>query len=216
VNAVFLGPPGAGKGTQAKMLAGVKSVPHISTGDMLRDAVAKKTATGLKAKGYMDAGELVPDDVIIAIVLERIAEADCAGGYLLDGFPRSMEQAEALDADANKAEVVVYFDVDEEVVVERLSGRRTCKTCGAIYHVKYKPPKEEGKCDKDGGELFQRDDDRPDAIRERLRVYREETAELVDHYRQAGLLKEVPADGGIDEIHQGVLKALGLDRGSSA
>jgi len=210
VKAIFLGPPGAGKGTQAKMLAADQSVPHISTGDMLREAVAKKTPTGLKAKSYMDAGELVPNDVIIAVVLERLQADDCKRGYLLDGFPRSIEQAKALDGKNQSPDVVVYFDVDEETVVERLSKRRTCKRCGAIYHLTYMPPKQEGKCDKCGGELFHRSDDQPEAIRERLRVYRKETAELVDYYRGAGVLTEIPASGDVEEIHQGVVKALGL------
>ncbi|MEW6355767.1 MAG: adenylate kinase [Planctomycetota bacterium] len=209
MKAVFLGPPGAGKGTQAKLLAKELAVPHISTGDMLRDAVAKKTNTGLKAKKYMDAGQLVPDAVIIAVVMERLQEADCRGGFLLDGFPRSMEQAKALDADSHSPDVVVYFDVDEETVVERLSNRRTCRSCGAIYHLKYMPSKKEGKCDKCGGELFQRSDDQPKAIRERLRIYRHETADLIGHYRQVGLLNEVRADGEVEEIHQAVLKAVG-------
>jgi len=216
VNAVFLGPPGAGKGTQAKLLAEKQSVPHISTGDMLRDAVARETPTGLKAKKYMDAGELVPDDVIIAVVLERLQEDDCREGYLLDGFPRSIEQAKALDENGRSADVVVYFDVDEETVVERLSKRRTCRNCGAIYHLTYMPPKKEGTCDRCGGELFHRSDDEPEAIRERLRVYREETADVVRYYRDAGVLKEVPAEGDVQEIHQAVLDALGCGGGSSS
>lgn len=216
MKAVLLGAPGAGKGTQAKLLAQAMAAPHISTGDMLREAVARQTPTGKRAKKYMDAGELVPDEVIIAVVLERLEREDCRSGFLLDGFPRSMEQARALDKAGRSPDVVVYFDVKEQTVVERLSGRRTCKKCGAIYHLSYLPPKTEGKCDKCGGELYQRADDRPDAILERLRVYRRETADLVGHYRQAGTLKEVPADGDVQEIHREVRKALGLGGGSGA
>ena len=212
MNLALLGPPGAGKGTQAKAIVDRFGIPHISTGDILRAAVKNETPTGLKAKSYMDAGELVPDDVVVAIVAERLAEADCGGGFLLDGFPRTLAQAESLDSmlsEAGKAlDKVVYFDVSEEAVVERLSGRRMCRGCDANYHVTYIPTEKPGVCDKCGGQLYQRDDDKEETIRERLRVYQESTAPLIQYYEGQGSSARIPSDGSVNEIREAVMQAL--------
>ena len=212
MNLALLGPPGAGKGTQAKAIVDRFGIPHISTGDILREAVKNETPTGLKAKSFMDAGELVPDDVVVAIVAERLAQADCDGGFLLDGFPRTLAQAESLDSilsEAAKAlDKVVYFDVSEEAVVERLSGRRMCRGCDANYHVTYIPTEKPGVCDQCGGQLYQRDDDKEETIRERLRVYQESTAPLIQYYEGQGSLARIPSDGSVDEIRDAVMQAL--------
>ncbi len=212
MNLVLLGPPGAGKGTQAAAIIDRFSIPHISTGDMLRAAVAKGTDVGLKAKAIMDAGELVPDEVVCEIVRERLGEDDCAKGFLLDGFPRTVVQAEALDgilADMGKAlDKVVCYEVADNVVVERLSGRRMCKQCNAGYHVLFLPPKREGICDKCGGELYQRDDDQEATIRERLSVYHRQTSPLVAYYENMGNLVRIDAAGDIDAIRDATLQAL--------
>ena len=212
MNLVLLGPPGAGKGTQASAIVETFAIPHISTGDMLRAAVAKGTEVGLKAKAIMEAGELVPDQVVCAIVRERLAEEDCAPGFLLDGFPRTVAQAQALDeilADAAKAlDKVVCYQVGDGVVVERLSGRRMCRQCNAGYHEHYLPPKQDGVCDKCGGELYQRDDDKEKTIRERLSVYHAQTAPLVAYYESKGVLARIPAEGDIDAIREATLRAL--------
>ena len=207
---VFLGPPGAGKGTQAKAVAGRYGIPHISTGDMLREALKNETALGLKAKEYMDGGLLVPDDVIVGVVAEKLASI--SDGFLLDGFPRTVVQAEALDGilegSEEKLDSVVYFDVDENTVVRRLSGRRTCGSCGANFHVEAMPPKKEGVCDRCGGELYQRDDDKPEVVRERMAVYQEETAPLIEYYREQGLLDEVAAGKSVDEVQEDLARRL--------
>jgi len=209
---VLLGPPGVGKGTQAGRIAETYGVPHISTGDMFRAAVAGGTKAGREAKTYMDAGKLVPDGVVTAMVRERLAEADCGPGFLLDGFPRTRPQAEALDGllrDAGQdLDAVVYFTAPEEVIVERLSGRRLCRRCGEGYHVRFMPPAAEGVCDKCGGELYQRDDDQPDAIRQRLTVYEDQTQELVAYYRDRGLLLQLRADRAVEEVAGNVREAL--------
>lgn len=192
---ILLGPPGAGKGTQAQTLIDTYGIPQISTGDILRAAVRNATTMGLLAKSFMDAGALVPDEVVVGIVRERLVHADCANGFILDGFPRTVAQADALAATLAELrldlQVVISLEVDEDVLVERLTGRRTCKGCGRGYHVKYDQPHTAGVCDACGGELYQRDDDREETIRHRLSVYRQQTTPLIDYYRDRGLLKTI-------------------------
>ncbi len=204
MNIILLGPPGGGKGTQAKKIVEKYGIPHIATGDILREAVAKGTELGKKAKEYMDRGELVPDEIVIGIVKERLKQPDCEKGFLLDGFPRTLRQAEALDDMLNELgksiNAVIYIDVPEEEVVKRIAYRRTCKNCGAVYHLIYAPPKEEGKCDKCGGELYQRDDDKEEVVRQRFKVYMENTAPLIDYYEKKGLLYRVDGTKSIDEV----------------
>lgn len=211
---IFLGPPGAGKGTQAARLAERAGVPQISTGDMFRAAVRAGTPLGLEAKRYMDAGQLVPDEVTIAIVRERLAQPDCRRGFLLDGFPRTVAQAEGLAAALDELDValdgVLYFDVPDEVVVERLSGRRVCPDCGATYHLRFDPPRRPGTCDRCGSQLLQRPDDREETVRERLAVYRRQTEPLVDYYRRAGLLRPVAADRPIEEVEAEIRRLTGV------
>ncbi|MDW7712097.1 MAG: adenylate kinase [Deferrisomatales bacterium] len=201
---ILLGPPGAGKGTQATRLVERYGIPQISTGDILRAAVRQGTELGKSAKSYMDAGKLVPDSVVIGIIGERLREPDCAKGYILDGFPRTVAQADALQATVSqmgqRIDHVLSVEVPSEELVQRLSGRRTCKGCGAMYHVTFSPPKQEGRCDKCGGELFQRDDDQEATIRARLAVYDDQTAPLIAYYRQAGLLRPIPGTGDMQEI----------------
>jgi len=213
VNIIMLGPPGAGKGTQAKMLVERLGIPQISTGDMLREAVKEGTELGKKAKEFMDAGKLVPDEVVIGIVKERLAQPDCEKGFILDGFPRTIPQAEALDKVleelGKKIDYVINVAVPNEELITRLTGRRTCRQCGAMYHVVFNPPKEEGKCDKCGGELYQRDDDKEETIRQRLEVYEAQTAPLIDYYGKKGVLYNIDGTGSIEEIFQGILKVLG-------
>ena len=209
---ILLGPPGAGKGTQAKRLIERYGIPQISTGDILRAAVREGTELGKKAKQYMDAGQLVPDEVVIGIIRERLKEADCAKGFILDGFPRTVPQAEALKsvlAELGQAlDHVVSIEVPDEDLVERLTGRRTCRNCGAMYHVKFTPPKQEGVCDKCGGELYQRDDDKEETIRARLKVYHDQTAPLVEFYNEEGLLRRIDGVGSVDEIYGRILGVL--------
>ena len=211
---VLLGPPGSGKGTQAKVLTDKLGVPQISTGDMLRAAVAAGTPLGREAKAIMDRGALVPDSVIIGLVRERLAQADCRPGYILDGFPRTVAQAEALDGMLRELQTpldcVLSLTVPAEDVVERIAGRRTCRGCGKMYHVRYSPTREPGRCDACGGETYQRDDDREDTVRNRLRVYTEQTAPLESFYERQGLLRLVPGTGQIAEITDRMLRALGL------
>lgn len=209
---MLLGAPGAGKGTQAKILVEVLGIPQISTGDMLRSAVAKETPMGLEAKRYMDAGGLVPDEVVIGIVRDRLAEPDCREGFVLDGFPRTVPQAEALEA-IRPLDAVINVEVPEEDLVARLSGRRTCKACGAIFHVVHSPPSVAGVCDRCGGELYQRSDDHESAIRERLRQYREKTAPLESYYGSRGILKRVDGTGEPSDVQARLLAALGRGRG---
>jgi adenylate kinase len=194
---ILLGPPGAGKGTQAKMLTERFDIPQISTGDILRAAVKDRTPMGVKAKSFMDAGGLVPDDVVIGIVRERLQNQDCAAGFILDGFPRTVAQADALKETLHSLgkdlDAVISLEVDTESLVERLTGRRTCRECGQGYHIKFDPPREAGRCDACGGELFQRDDDSEETIRKRLEVYHAQTSPLVAYYRNEDLL--LPVDG---------------------
>lgn len=209
---ILLGPPGAGKGTQAKMLTDRFSIPQISTGDILRAAVKEGTPMGGKAKSFMDAGGLVPDEVVVGIVRERLQKPDCADGFILDGFPRTVAQADALKETLRQLgkdlDAVISLDVDVEALVERLTGRRTCKDCGRGYHVKFDPPKVAGKCDACGGELFQRDDDREETIRKRLIVYHQQTAPLVAYYLADCLLTSVDGMREIDTVQQQILSAL--------
>jgi adenylate kinase len=210
---IFLGPPGAGKGTQAKLVSTHYGVPHLSTGDMLRENVMTRTPLGLLAKPVMERGDLVPDDLILRMVQERIARADCDGGFVFDGFPRTLAQAEALNAIlANKKSdppAVIYFNVPEEILMRRMTGRRTCKIGFEIYNIYERPPKVEGRCDVDGGELIQRPDDRPEAIRERLLAYHKLTQPLVDYYRAQGVLDEIDANASVANVTIAVFAALG-------
>ena len=210
---VFLGPPGAGKGTQASTLSSIQRIPHISTGDMFRQAVNNQTATGLEAKRYMDSGALVPDEVTIHIVKDRLSMEDCAQGFILDGFPRTAEQAQALDSMledlGEQLDAVVCINIDSEALIKRLSGRRTCKGCGALFHVGYSPPREEGVCDQCGGALFQRDDDKEDTVRRRLEVYGEHTLPLIRFYRDKGLLADIDGNQDKELVTRSILSALG-------
>jgi len=205
---MLLGAPGAGKGTQAQQLAGSMGIPQISTGDMLRAAVRQETIMGLEAKRYMDSGQLVPDEVVIGIVRERLAAADCTSGYILDGFPRTVAQAEALNGFA-PLEAVLDVQVPEDELVSRLSGRRTCKSCGAIFHVVNSPPSQAGICDRCGGTIYQRSDDNEVSIRERLGQYKSKTAPLSDWYDQRGVLKRVDGTGKPSDVYARITTALG-------
>jgi len=201
---ILVGPPGAGKGTQAEKIVAKYNVAHISTGDILRANVKAGTELGKKAKSFMDAGALVPDDVIVGMMRGRLAEDDCKNGFILDGFPRTVPQAEALDgllAEMGiKLDGVILLDVDDDTVVERLCGRRMCKKCGRIFHVSFKPSSKGDLCDECGGELYQRDDDKEEVIRQRLAVYHSQTAPLVDYYGKAGLLLRVPGAEAGDKV----------------
>lgn len=209
---ILLGPPGAGKGTQAKKIAVEFSIPQISTGDMLREAVKNGTEMGKKAKAFMDAGGLVPDEVVIGIVKDRLQAADCAKGFILDGFPRTIPQAEALDRVTKdlKKEVrtVLSLEVDEKELMERLCGRRTCTGCGAMYHVTFNRPKADGKCDKCGTSLIQRDDDKEDTIKARLVNYKKMTEPLLQYYKGTGKIRTVMATGDIGAIYANIAKLL--------
>ncbi len=204
MNLILLGPPGSGKGTQAKLIVEKYGIPQISTGDMLREAVAKGTELGKEAKKYMDAGQLVPDEVVIGIVKERLQQPDCEKGFILDGFPRTIAQAEALDKIleemGKKIDAVINIQVPEEEVVKRIVNRRTCKNCGAVYHLIYNPPKEDNKCDKCGGELYQRDDDKEETVRKRYQVYKEQTEPLVEYYAKKGILYNIDGTKSIEEV----------------
>ncbi|SDR14872.1 Adenylate kinase [Virgibacillus subterraneus] len=208
MNLILMGLPGAGKGTQAEKINEKYHIPHISTGDMFRLAIKEGTDLGKKAKEYMDQGELVPDEVTIGIVKERLGKDDCKNGFLLDGFPRTIAQAEALQsllADLKESiDYVLHVDVPEEKLVERLTGRRICPNCGATYHVIYNPPKQEGICDKDGSELIQREDDQADTVKKRLEVNMKQTQPLLDFYQEKGYLVTVDGDQEIDQVFQDI------------
>jgi adenylate kinase len=211
---VLLGAPGAGKGTQAKKLIEKYGIPQISTGDLLRAAVAAGTPLGKEARSFMDKGELVPDRVVLGMVQERLKQDDCREGYILDGFPRNTAQAEALDKMlvALKMPLTAALSVDVPFgdLMKRLTGRRTCKGCGQMYNIYFNAPKKDGKCDKCGGELFQRDDDKEETIKKRLDVYSSQTAPLFDYYKKKGILSSVIGTGSIDEIFKAVCHSLGL------
>ena len=202
---IFLGPPGAGKGTQATGVSSHLRVPHISTGDMFRSAIKNQTPTGLEAKRYMDAGQLVPDSVVIAMVKERLAMPDCENGYLLDGFPRTVEQAEALEQFA-APDAVVDIEVPDEMLVDRLTGRRVCATCSGTFHISKLA--EEKLCPVCGGELYQRDDDKPATISNRLNVYHEQTAPLIGYYAGLGRLKRIDGNARPEDVFQNILSSL--------
>ena len=210
---VLLGPPGAGKGTQAKLLLEQYGACQISTGDILRKAVQDQTALGKEAGAYVKRGALVPDDLIVDLVAERLKEPDCERGFILDGFPRTIPQAESLDRILNKSgqslNRVISVQVPKDVIIERLAGRRTCRNCGALVHVIFDPPKRSGVCDRCGGELYQREDDREATIAHRLEVYETQTAPLVDYYRRRGVLTEIDGVGNIEEIRRRIGKSLG-------
>ncbi len=211
---VFLGPPGAGKGTQARELAAELGVPHVATGDMLREAVGAGTPLGLEAKRYMAAGALVPDAVVIGLIAERLQKPDAKHGFILDGFPRTIPQAEGLDhllKDLGQSiERVVFFEVGERELLRRLTGRRVCPKCGGTFHVAFAPPKTEGRCDHCSSELVQREDDREATVRRRLEVYAQQTALLLDHYRDRHLLSAVPGEGDVTAVRRAIRSAAGL------
>lgn len=207
---IFLGPPGAGKGTIAKQLVAKLGIVQISTGDLLRAAVKKGRELGKKAQVYMEAGELVPDALVIDLLQERITESDCKAGFILDGFPRTIPQAEALDTSGVVIDKVVNFTCSEGTIMQRLSGRRTCKECGAIYHIENIPPKKAGICDRCGFALIQRDDDKPDAILNRLQVYKRQTEPLIGYYKDQNNLVDINADQDCEDCLQETLNVLGL------
>jgi adenylate kinase len=209
---VLLGPPGAGKGTQAKLLQERFEACQISTGDLLRKAVAEQSPLGKAAAAYLSSGALVPDNLIVDLVAARLKEKDCAKGFILDGFPRTLSQAQSLDgmlrSSGMELNAVLSVRVPHRVIVDRLAGRRTCKQCGALYHLAFNPPKKEAACDRCGGELYQRDDDREETINARLGVYDRETAPLVSYYRERGLLRDIDGVGGVQDIRDRVALAL--------
>ena len=215
---IFLGPPGSGKGTQAKVLAGKFGIPHLSTGDMLREHVAKATTLGLKAKPIMERGDLVPDSLVLKMVAERIERPDCRHGFVFDGFPRTVAQAkylgEMLKQHGFKQPFVIHLVIGHTLLIRRLTGRRTCKVGGEIYNIYDRPPKVEGICDNDGGELLQRPDDREEVIRQRLLAYDKQTSPLVNYYRRLGFLHEIEASKAVAEVEQEIVQALGSIRGA--
>ena len=205
---ILLGAPGAGKGTQAEILCDKLHIPTISTGNILRAAVKDGTPMGLKAKSYMDAGALVPDEVIVAIVKERLAQPDCAGGFILDGMPRTIVQADALEKMGVEIDKALNILADEDLIIDRMAGRRVCAKCGASYHIKNKPSAKEGVCDRCGGELVIRKDDQPETVRDRLKAYHEQTEPLVGYYRERGKLVDIPDQGSIEATNAYILKVL--------
>jgi adenylate kinase len=210
---IILGPPGAGKGTQAKLLSSHYGIPHISTGDIIREEIKRNTALGVKIRGYVERGELVPDEDVIEIVKEKILLGNCSGGFVLDGFPRTIIQAKALDhilSDMGlRIDAVINLVVSEEEVVRRISGRRICKSCGATYHLVFNPPKKDLKCNVCGGELYQRNDDMEETVRRRVKVYNIETKPLIEYYEKRGLLINVNGVGDINSVFSEILRKLG-------
>jgi adenylate kinase len=214
---VLLGPPGAGKGTQAGVLCKEYKLLHMSTGDLLREAVKKNTAEGQKAKAYMDKGELVPDEIVAEMITAKLKTEDVSAGFMLDGFPRNVKQAEILDKALTELnmplDLVVYFETSEQTILKRLTGRRICKSCGKIYHVVNMPPKTEGVCDACGGELYQRSDDKEETIRNRIEVYNSQTKELIDYYQNKDLLQKASGDMNVEELFtvlKNIFKQSGL------
>ncbi|MCR5210829.1 MAG: adenylate kinase [Lachnospiraceae bacterium] len=209
---VMLGAPGAGKGTQAKMIAAKYDIPHVSTGDIFRANIKNGTELGKEAKSYMDKGALVPDELTVRILLDRVAQDDCAKGYVLDGFPRTIPQAEVLDAELiklnDKIDFAINVDVPDENIVRRMSGRRSCPSCGATYHIVHIPPKQEGVCDKCGAALVQRDDDKEETVKNRLKVYHEQTQPLIDFYEKKGVLKNVDGTVDSEEVFAAIVNIL--------
>lgn len=210
---VLLGPPGAGKGTQASAIVSKYSIPHISTGDIFRENIKNGTELGKKAKEYMNKGLLVPDELVVSIVKDRLTKEDCKDGFLLDGFPRTVKQAEALDDELKamnlKLDKVINIEVGKEILIERAVGRRICKNCGATYHVKFSPPKEENTCDKCGAELYQRDDDKVETVEKRIEVYTKQTQPLIDYYDKKGLLLNIDGTKSIEEVFNDIVASLG-------
>lgn len=210
---IMLGAPGAGKGTQAKMIAEQYKIPHISTGDIFRANIKNNTELGQEAKSYMDKGQLVPDELTVKILLDRVAQDDCANGYVLDGFPRTIPQAEVLEQELNKLndkiDYAINVEVPDENIVKRMSGRRACLNCGATYHIKHIPPKQEGICDKCGEKLVLRDDDKEETVKNRLNVYHEQTQPLIDFYTARGVLKTVDGTVDMKEVFKAITSILG-------
>ena len=210
---IMLGAPGAGKGTQAKMIADKYQVPHISTGDIFRANIKNGTELGKKAKEYMDQGQLVPDELTVEILLDRVAQDDCKNGYVLDGFPRTIPQADVLDKEltklGDKVDYAINVDVPDENIIRRMSGRRACLKCGATYHIEHIPPKQEGICDTCGSELVQRDDDKPETVKNRLSVYHEQTQPLIDYYTKKNILKTVDGTKDMQEVFNEITGILG-------
>lgn len=210
---IMLGAPGAGKGTQAKKIAAKYAIPHISTGDIFRANIKNNTELGQKAKTYMDKGELVPDELVVDLIMDRFKEADCANGYVLDGFPRTIPQAEALDkalsANGESVDYAVNVEVPDENIINRMSGRRACVGCGATYHIQFNAPKVEGVCDTCGEKLILRDDDKPETVKNRLSVYHEQTQPLIDYYSKKGVLAEVDGTQAMDDVFNAIVNVLG-------
>ena len=209
MNLIFLGAPGAGKGTQAEVVCEKYNIPAISTGNILREALKSGTEMGMKAKSFMDAGSLVPDEILIGIIKDRLSEDDCKNGFILDGFPRTIPQAEALDTMGVPIDKVIDIEVSDERIVQRMSGRRVCEKCGSSYHTQYKKPREEGICNQCGGTLIQRKDDHPDTVKDRLRVYHEQTEPLKDYYQKQGKLSVVEGQEEVADTTRLTLEAVG-------
>lgn len=204
---IFIGPPGVGKGTYASSISKIYGIPHISTGDMIRNEIKRRTELGLKIKRYVDSGELVPDKIVIEMVGKRLGENDCKRGFILDGFPRTLNQAKALDK-ITSIDLVLKFEAPVEVIIERISGRRICQRCGAIYHIKYMPPKIDGICDKCGGPLIQRKDDTPEVVLHRLKVYKKQFTPIIKYYREKNLIVEVYAGDSAEIVIPRIVKIL--------
>ncbi|WP_394922222.1 adenylate kinase [uncultured Robinsoniella sp.] len=211
---IMLGAPGAGKGTQAKKIADKYQIPHISTGDIFRANIKNGTELGKKAKTYMDQGLLVPDELVVDLVVDRVQQSDCANGYVLDGFPRTIPQAEALDAAlanlGDKVDYAINVEVPDENIINRMGGRRACVGCGATYHVAYNPPKKEGTCDIDGEKLILRDDDKPETVKKRLDVYHDQTQPLIEYYSSKQILKEVDGTVDMEDVFTAIVQILGV------